>query len=93
MAGEAKDIAATLPADAWRTLFAGDGTNGERLHDWAYCPLADLDAAEYAAPLPGAWTRGLLIRRSIGNGEPAYFSTGCPKDMPIETQIKVDGTR
>lgn len=93
MAGEAKDIAATLPADAWRTLSAGHGTKGERLYDWAYCPLADLDAAEYDAPVPGAWTRGLLIRRGIGDGELAYFSTWCPKDTPIETLIKVEGTR
>ncbi|MFG1395270.1 IS701 family transposase [Xanthobacter agilis] len=93
MAGEAKDIAPTLPADVWRTLSAGHGTKGERLYDWAYCPLADLDAAEYDAPVPGAWMRGLLIRRGIGDGELAYFSTWCPKDTPIETLIKVEGTR
>ena len=44
VAGEAKDIAAALPADLWQRCSAGPGTKGERLYDWAYCPRADLDA-------------------------------------------------
>jgi SRSO17 transposase len=93
VAGEAKDIAAALPADFWQRLSAGPGTKGERLYDWAYCPLADLDAEEYAAPAPGLWTRGLLIRRSIDDGELAYFTTWCPKDTQVETLVQVEGTR
>ena len=74
IAGEAKDIPKALPADFWTRLSAGHGTKGERLYDWAYCPLAELNAEEYDAPVPGLWTRGLLIRRSIGDGELAYFT-------------------
>ena len=36
VAGEAKDIAAALPAAFWKRLSAGHGTKGERLSDWAY---------------------------------------------------------
>jgi SRSO17 transposase len=50
IAGEAKDIAKDLPAEAWHRLSAGLGTKGERFYDWAYCPLADLDAEAFDAP-------------------------------------------
>jgi len=66
---------------------------GERLYDWAYCPLADLDAAEFDAPTPGLWTRGLLIRRSVSGGECAYFTTWCPHGTSIDTLVRVEGTR
>lgn len=93
VAGEAKDIAQTLPAALWQRLSAGLGTKGERLYDWAYCPLADLDAADYNAPVSGLWTRGLLIRRGLADGELAYFTTWCPSGTPIETLVRVEGTR
>jgi SRSO17 transposase len=93
VAGTAKDIAESLPQTAWRRLSAGDGTKGERLHDWAYLELADLDAAEYHDALTGLWTRGLLIRRNIADGDLAYFSTWCPAGTPIETLVKVEGHR
>lgn len=93
IAGEARDIAQALPSDCWKRLSAGQGTKGERLYDWAYCPLAHLDAADYDAPVPGVWTRGLLIRRGIADGETAYFTTWCPKGTPIETLVRVEGTR
>ena len=93
VAGEAQDIAKALPADSWQSLSAGHGTKGERLYDWAYLRLADLDAAEYDAATSGLWTRGLLIRRSIGDGELAYFTTWCPAGTPVETLVRVEGTR
>jgi SRSO17 transposase len=91
--GEAKDIAEALPIAFWKRLSAGHGTKGERLYDWACCPLADLEAAEYDAPVPGVWTRGLLIRRGLADGEHALFTTWCPKGTPIEKLVQVDGTR
>ena len=33
------------------------GTKGERLYDWAYCELADLEAAEYDEPVSQACGR------------------------------------
>jgi SRSO17 transposase len=93
VAGEAKDIAEALPSEFWKRLSAGHGTKGERLYDWVYCPLADLDATEYDAPVPSLWTRGLLIRRSLADGEFAYFTTWCPRGTPIETLVRVESTR
>lgn len=93
IAGTARQIAESLPEAAWRRLSAGDGTKGERLHDWVYLELADLDAGDYDDALTGAWTRGLLIRRKIADGDLAYFSTWAPAGTPIETLVKVEGHR
>ena len=93
LAGTAEGIASELNEGAWQRLSAGAGTKGERLYDWAYCELADLDAAGYDESLSGLWTRGLLIRRSLNDGELAFFSTWCPAGTPIETLVTVEGRR
>jgi SRSO17 transposase len=91
--GSAAKITQNLPKSAWRRLSAGDGTKGERLHDWAYLELADLDAGEYNRTLTGKWTRGLLIRRNIADGDLAFFSTWCPKDKSMKKLVSVEGHR
>jgi SRSO17 transposase len=91
--GSAAKIAQNLPKSAWRRLSAGDGTKGARLHDWAYLELADLDASEYNSTLTGKWTRGLLIRRNIADGDLAFFSTWCPKNTPMKKLVSVEGHR
>jgi SRSO17 transposase len=91
--GTAEAIARALPASAWVRLSAGEGTKGPRLYDWAYLELADLEAAEYDDSRSGLWTRGLLIRRSIANGELAFFSTWCPAGTGIAMLVKVEGQR
>jgi len=78
-----------LPENAWRRLSAGEGTKGARLHDWAYLDLADLDADDFDAAFAGVWTRGLLIRRNIADGDLAYFSTWCPVGTPLEKLVTV----
>jgi SRSO17 transposase len=92
VAGTAEGIAQALPASAWARLSAGEGTKGARLYDWAYLELADLEAAEDDG-LSGLWTRGLLVRRSIADGELAFFSTWCPAGTGIATLVKVEGHR
>ncbi|MGH6645268.1 MAG: IS701 family transposase, partial [Bradyrhizobium sp.] len=91
--GAAAKIAQNLPKTAWRRLSAGEGTKGARLHDWAYVELADLDAGEYNGTLSGQWTRGLLIRRNIADGDLAFFSTWCPKGTSIKKLVLVEGHR
>jgi SRSO17 transposase len=93
VAGTAEGIARALPASAWARLSAGEGTKGARLYDWAYLELADLEAAEYDDSLSGLWTRGLLVRRCIADGECAYFTTWCPAGTTIETLVEVEGHR
>jgi SRSO17 transposase len=93
IAGTAEEIARRLDPSAWQRLSAGEGTKGARLHDWAYCELADLDATEYDSQRGGLWTRGLLIRRNIADGDMAFFSTWCPAGTDIETLVMVEGHR
>jgi SRSO17 transposase len=82
--GTAASVAESLEPSEWRRLSAGDGTKGPRLHDWAYVELADRSRL---------WTRGLLIRRSIADGELAFFSTWAPAGTIIETLVRVQGCR
>jgi SRSO17 transposase len=93
VAGTAEGIAQALPGSAWARLSAGNGTKGPRLHDWAYLELADLEAAEYDDGRPGPWTRGLLIRRTLADGELAFFSTWCPAGTGIARLVEVEGHR
>jgi SRSO17 transposase len=75
VAGTAAAIASALDPSVWHRLSAGAGSKGERLFDWAYLELAELEAAEYNQTLSGLWTRGLLIRRNITDGDLAFFAT------------------
>jgi SRSO17 transposase len=98
VAGKAEEIARGLEPGAWQRLSAGEGTKGARLHDWAYCELADLDADEYDETqsglwTPNLWTRGLLIRRNISDGDLAFFTTWCPAGTGIQTLAAVEGHR
>src|SRR3954462_6791817 len=93
VAGTATEIASTLDPSAWQRLSAGGGAQGERLFDWAYLELADLEAAEYNENLSGLWTRGLLIRRNIADGELAFFTTWCPVGTPVTVLVTVEGQR
>lgn len=89
ISGTADTIAQNLPKTAWRRLSSGEGTKGQRLHDWAYVELADLEDGTLA----GEWTRGLLIRRIIASGDLAFFSTWCPKGTPMAKLVAVEGHR
>lgn len=101
MAGTAEEIAQGLGPTAWRRLSAGEGScpqgrrslKGPRLYDWACLELADLAADEYRDGATGTWTRGLLIRHSLVDGECAYSATWCPAGTPIETLAAVEGQR
>jgi SRSO17 transposase len=93
VAGTAEEIAKALPDTAWCRLSTGDGTKGPRLHDWAYLELAHLEADDHVGGFEGVWTRGLLIRRHVADGELAYFTTWCPAGTPIETLVAVEGHR
>lgn len=91
IAGTAEQIAQDLAPSAWQRLSAGDGTKGPRLFDWAYLELADIEGEQYGAD--GIWTRGLLIRRSIADGERAFFSTWCPVGTDIGVLVAIEGHR
>ena len=81
------------PPPAGARLSAGAGTKGPRLHDWCYLELADLEGEEFNHHSQVLWTRGLLIRRNIANGDLAYFTTWCPAGTSIKTLVRVEGHR
>lgn len=89
----AATIAEGLAPSDWVRLSAGEGTKGPRLHDWAYLELADLTADDLDMTFPGIWTRGLLIRRNIADGDLAFFSTWCPIGTSIQKLVAVEGHR
>ena len=93
VAGTAEEIAKTQRPSDWRRLSAGAGTKGPRLHDWCYLELADLEGEEFNDESHGLWTRGLLIRRHIADGDLAYFTTWCPAGTSIKTLVSVEGHR
>ena len=84
--GTAEAIADGLAPSAWTRLSVGSSSKGARLYDWSYCELADLDGADYDQA--GVWTRGLLIRRSLADGEQAYFTTWCPAGTPVAAPVE-----
>jgi len=91
--GTAAEIARTRQAADWQRLSVGAGVKGPRWYDWCYVELADLDASELNADATCIWTRGLLIRRRIDDGELAYFATWCPVETSIQTLVQVEGRR
>jgi SRSO17 transposase len=93
LGGSAAEIAKALPARDWQRLSAGAGTKGPRLHDWCYLELADLEAEDFNDENHGTWTRGLLIRRNIADGDLAYFTTWCPSGTSIARLVNVEGHR
>jgi len=93
VSGTAEDIACTLPRSAWRRLSADAGTKGPRFRDWACCELADLDASEYESERTGTWTRGLLIRRNMADGDMTFLSIWCPAGTKIKNLVRVEGHR
>ena len=100
VSGTALAIAGACQPGDWQRLSAGAGTKGPRLHDWCYLKLADLQAShgkkpedQGKPPEDELWTRGLLIRRHIGDGELAFFSTWCPVGMPMAELVEVEGQR
>ncbi|BCM83842.1 IS701 family transposase [Methylobacterium indicum] len=93
VAGTAEAIADALDPGAWQRLSAGRGTKGERLYDWAYCELADLEVSKKTDGRSELWTRGLLVRRSISDGQRAYFTTWCPAGTSLHTLVQVEGRR
>jgi len=76
----ADDLAAAAPKRGWQRLSCGAGSKGQRLYDWL---LIDPD--------PG--THPLLVRRSIGSGELAYYIVHTSTPVPLAELVRVAGSR
>jgi SRSO17 transposase len=79
-------VTAALPAKAWDRYSAGDGAKGAREHDWAWVAITP----------PEDETGGhhwLLVRRSLTDGELAYYRCWSPTPVGLPTLVRVAGTR
>ena len=84
--GRADELIAALPATAWRTRSAGDGSKGDRRYGWARARIngARNPEAEY-------W---LLARRSLTDPtDIAYYLTHGPKRVALADLARAAGTR
>lgn len=86
----AKAIAASLPAEAWHVLSAGDGSKGPREYRWAWTDLARLGWR--------GWRHTLLVRERLtpnarGEFERAYYVVFAPAAATLEEVVRVAGTR
>lgn len=83
----ADEWAATLPDDNWQRLSCGNGAKGPREYDWALLPLPrwgqDPEEAFHA----------LLVRRSLTDGELAYYVVFAPAGTTLQTLVTVAGQR
>lgn len=79
------EVAASVSPDRWSKLSAGAGEKGERWYEWA--------AVEFPTPAPEGWARWVLLRRSLEDGELAYYLAAGPRATSIEELVRVAGIR
>ncbi|MGC0319356.1 SRSO17 transposase [Kitasatospora acidiphila] len=80
----ARTLAAILPDRVWEVRSAGDGAHGLREYAWALVMLpGQVDGFDDA----------LLIRRSLVDGEQAYYLVHTPIDTPLVDIVRAAGAR
>jgi SRSO17 transposase len=82
----ADEWAATLPDEAWQRLSCGDGAKGPREYDWALLPLPRWGQSPDVL-------HALLVRRSLSDGELAYFVVFAPAGISLQTLVTIAGMR
>jgi SRSO17 transposase len=68
-------------------VFAGSGAKDPRWYDWALIEAADPTVTE------GCGLHWLLIRRSISDGEYAFYRAYASGPVPLTQLVKVAGSR
>jgi SRSO17 transposase len=82
----ADELIATVPAQAWKKISAGNGAKGPRLYHWARVAIRPLED-----PGHGYW---LLARRSLTDPtDLAYYLCYGPPDTPLRELVRVAGAR
>jgi SRSO17 transposase len=81
----AEGVITAVDEDAWQTLSAGDGAKGPRVYDWVAVQIRPL-----REPGVGHW---LLARRSLDDGEVAYYVCYGPAGTTLAELVRVAGTR
>ena len=81
------EVAANLPADAWRPLKLREGTKGPLVFEYV---ILRVWAMRHDKPGPPIW---LIIRRSLDGKETWYYVSNADEQTPWETLALVTGTR
>ncbi len=79
-------IASLIPCADWQRLSAGEGAKGPRWYDWDRLLLAHANPSE-------GWTHWLLVRRSIADGERAFYVVFAPRLTSLPKLVAVAGQR
>jgi SRSO17 transposase len=82
----ADERAATLTEDAWQRLSCGTGAKGPRVYDWALLPLPRWGQSADVL-------HALLVRRSVADGELAYFVVFAPAETSLQALVTIAGMR
>lgn len=82
-----EEVAAGLPAEAWRPLKLREGTNGPLVFEFA---VLRVWAMRHDQPGPLVW---LVLRRSLDGKELWYYVSNAEAQTPWETLAMVTGTR
>jgi SRSO17 transposase len=82
------EVAASLPAAAWRVLCLREGSGEPVAFEFA---AVRVWAMRDQGPGPAVW---LLVRRPVGgDGEVKYYLSNAPAETPLETLALVSGCR
>jgi SRSO17 transposase len=82
-----EEVAADLPAEAWRPLKLREGSNGPLVFEFA---VLRVWAMRHNRPGPPIW---LVIRRSLDGKEVWYYVSNAEAETPWETLAMASGTR
>jgi SRSO17 transposase len=82
----ADTLAAQIPDYAWQRLSCGKGSKGERLYDWALVALPRWQQSPDVL-------HALLVRRSLTDGELAYYVVFAPAQTRLDSLVQVAGQR
>ena len=82
-----EEVAADLPAEAWRPLKLREGSNGPLVYEFV---VLRLWAMRHNRPGPPIW---LVIRRSLDGKEVWYYVSNADEKTPWQRLAMVTGTR
>lgn len=79
-------LAATVSDSGWQRLSCGEGAKGDRLYDWSLILLPRW------LPVDGYFA-AVLTRRSLNDGDLAYFLVFAPLGTCLDSLVRVAGSR
>jgi SRSO17 transposase len=79
-------VVAGLSSRAWNRYSAGEGAKGAREYDWAWVAITPPDDEP-------AGHHAVLVRRSLTDGELAFYRCWSPTPVGLPTLVRVAGTR